>query len=198
MTIFCYVYCVLDLTSSVHAFRSELAKYHSDTKEGSENAHATYLITGVSRKPPQQRPARNEDAMDVDEETRDGSGDGEMDDDGADSDEGEDIDETTVMLVGESGLESTLQSPRIMSVYQADPGWILFSLPQNPRNVSCVSFLLPCTACHPYHCMYVPESFIHYSWTHAQDVSLCFWITDAAPRLCTYTCPPTDRDEERC
>lgn len=100
----------------MHAFRSELAKYHSDTKEGSENAHATYLITGVSRKPPRQRPSRNEDAMDVDEEARDesGSGEEEMDDDNEDSDEGEDVDETTVMLIGESGLESMFQSPRIM------------------------------------------------------------------------------------
>lgn len=96
----------------------------------------------------------------MDEEGGDGSRDAEMDDDDESSDEGEDVDETTVMLVGESGLESALQSSCVTSVCQAELGWISF-FSQRPRSGSRTSSPLLCIACHPHHFMYVRDFLLY-------------------------------------
>lgn len=62
---------------------SELAAYHSASKDATETSYATFLICG------ERRP----DKMDVDEQ---------------DMDNGEDVVETTILLVAESDLDSTL------------------------------------------------------------------------------------------
>ena len=62
---------------------SELAAYHSASKDATETSYATYLVCG------ERRP----DTMDVDEQ---------------DMDNGEDVVETTILLVAESDLDSTL------------------------------------------------------------------------------------------
>ena len=62
---------------------SELAAYHSASKDATETSYATFLICG------ERRP----DTMDVDEQ---------------DMDNGEDVVETTILLVAESDLDSTL------------------------------------------------------------------------------------------